>query len=247
MNLIEKLPRRRLLPSRLLRLAKRSGPLGRWLLEIGHDLVHCDYCDRWESTFTRNRWLGLQVEQLPGDLLIYQEVVFDTKPTLIVQTGVNYGGSALFFASLLDIAVPDPDAAYVGIDIRLTREALSITHPRVTLLEGDSASPAIVEKLHRLAEGRKVMVILDSDHSALHVQRELEALASMVSRDCFLVVEDTHIHGRPTPSADPGPTEGLAAYLKANPSVHHQWSLWTEPYSRHRASFHSWLRRVAAP
>lgn len=244
MSLGQQLPRRRTLPSVALRLARAAGPLGRWLIRLNRDLFLCDYVDRWQRSFTQNRWLGLQVEQLPFDLLLYQEIVFSTKPTLIVQTGVNYGGSAAFFASLLDIIGADEHSRYVGIDIKLSDEARSIHHPRVSLIEGDSADPAIVAQIRRLSEGHSVMVVLDSDHSARHVHRELEALAALVSPGCFLVVEDTHLNGHPSgPDGTPGPMEGLQAYLGANPSAEGHWALWREPILRNGITYHTWLCR----
>jgi cephalosporin hydroxylase len=154
-------------------------------------------------------WLGIPCEKCPLDLWIYQELIVRTKPEIIVECGVNYGGSTLYYASILDIL---GQGEIVGIDItfrHLYKEVIK-AHPRISLYESDSTEPAIVEVVRKRVAGRRTMVILDSEHSLAHVRRELELYADFVTPGCYLVVEDTNVNGHPVFSDNgPGPFEAV--------------------------------------
>src|SRR3712207_2990234 len=119
--------------------------------------------------------------KLPLDMWIYQEILFETKPDLIVETGTADGGSALYLASMCDllatgriVTVDIADKGPSGMERPL--------HPRIRYLLGSSTHPLIVDEVKREAEeAQRVMVILDSDHSEAHVSGELEAYASLVT------------------------------------------------------------------
>jgi cephalosporin hydroxylase len=191
------------------------------------------------ENWQQNTFLGQRIEQSPLDLHLYQELVFRTKPHLIVQTGVAAGGSILFLATLLDIIGAESTASVIGVDIKLTENAKTISHPRAKLLEGSSTEHSIVDQIRkRLPEGN-CMVILDSDHSKAHVLAELQAYSDLVSPGCYLVVEDTNINGHPVyPSFGPGPYEAVTDFLNQNHGFieDHLWR--KNLYSHHR-----WLKR----
>ena len=151
-------------------------------------------------------------EKCPLDLWIYQELIVRTKPEVIVETGVNFRGSILYFASLLDIV---GQGKVIGIDITLSRLYPTVKgHPRVSLYEASSTEPAIVDDVKKRVAGRRTMVVLDSDHSLAHVRRELELYADLVSPGCYLVVEDTNINGHPvSPQHGPGPYEAVQEFI----------------------------------
>src|SRR5690606_20342094 len=89
-------------------------------------------------------------------------------------------------------------------------------HPRVTLLEGSSTSEKIVSQIRQVCQGRRTMVILDSDHSRDHVLAELAAYAPLVSPGCYLICEDTNVNGHPSfPDHGPGPYEAVEEFLKS--------------------------------
>jgi len=158
-------------------------------------------------------WLGIPILKSPLDAWIYQEIIWELRPDLIIESGTARGGSALFFSSMCDLV---GNGHVVSIDIEAGSD---VHHPRLTLLQGDSTSPAIISKVAELASGTtRRMVVLDSDHSAAHVRRELNAYRDFVSPGSYLVVEDTNVNGHPVmPEHGPGPFEAVADFLNDNP------------------------------
>jgi cephalosporin hydroxylase len=139
-------------------------------------------------------WLGVPVIQLPADIMATQEVIWATKPDVIVETGVARGGSVLFLASLLEL-IGKGKVVGVDIDIRAHNRDSIETHPmakRVVLIEGPSTAEDVLAKVRaEIPEGASVMVMLDSDHTRDHVLAELRAYAPLVTVGCYLVVQDT--------------------------------------------------------
>lgn len=141
-------------------------------------------------TFT---WLGRPILQLPEDLIRAQEVIFDLKPDLLIETGVCWGGSMLYHATLFEAI---GKGRVVGVDIQIgaeTREAIGQSRlaKRIELIEGDSAGASTVAAVREhVRPGETVMVILDSHHSKQHVARELEAYAPLVTPESCIVAAD---------------------------------------------------------
>jgi cephalosporin hydroxylase len=144
---------------------------------------------RWRS----HSWLGLQVLQLPEDLLRLQEVIVAIRPDVIVETGVFNGGSTVFHASLCRLL---GHGRVIGIDINVPREVREavknhVVGAHVTLIQGSSTDPMVLDRVYALIRPQdKVMVILDSDHSYAHVTAELEAYAPLVSVGSYLLATD---------------------------------------------------------
>lgn len=139
-------------------------------------------------------WLGLPIIQLPADVMATQEVIWATKPDVVIETGVARGGSLIFMASLLEI-IGKGKVVGVDIDIRAHNRQAIEAHPlskRVTLIEGSSVSDETLARVKaEIPKGASVMVILDSDHSRAHVLAELKAYGPLVTKGCYLVVADT--------------------------------------------------------
>lgn len=167
----------------------------------------------FEGTWRNTRWLGAKIRQTPMDMVIYQEIIYETKPDVIIQTGVADGGSCLFFASILDNL---GKGKVIGVDINLPSNLPE--HPRIIYVKGSSTSPKVISKIREvISPKQKVMVSLDSDHSKDHVSKELAIYSSLVSRNYYLVVEDTHLNGHPVdPYFGPGPWEAVKDFLKTN-------------------------------
>lgn len=182
--------------------------------------------DTWANTF----WLGHRVVKNPFDLWVYQEILWETRPTVIVEMGSSIGGSALFFASMFDligegrIVSVDKDS-YVGEQPR---------HRRITFLVGDSVAPETVSHVMAGLEGERVMVALDSDHSYDHVSAELACYGHLVTPGCYLVVEDTW--------AAPGAAQACSEYVSARDG---DFEI-DQTREKHLMTFNpgGWLRRV---
>lgn len=198
---------------------------------------------RSPATHRQNTYFGYPVDQVPLDLWLYQEIVVSTKPQMIVQTGVMHGGSLLYFAHLLDLMGTPQDSLVIGIDIRLTGRAKTLSHPRIRLIEGSSTDPPIIEQVRTLVGGKPGLVSLDSDHSCAHVAKELELYSQFVGVDMYMVVEDTNVNGHPVyPSHGPGPLEAVEHFLQQNDGFVADDELW----QRNLFSFHQkgWLKKI---
>jgi len=136
-------------------------------------------------TWKDMRWLGVSILKCPMDLWIYQELLFELRPDVILETGTAYGGSAFYLATLCDI-LKQGRISTVDIEARDNRPA----HPRVEYVTGSSASPEIIARLRKqILPTDKVMVFLDSDHHKPHVLAELRAYAELVTPGGYLVVK----------------------------------------------------------
>jgi cephalosporin hydroxylase len=168
---------------------------------------------RHESTWRNTRWMGVPVQQIPSDLWVKQEIIHETLPQLVIETGTFDGGSAMFYASLFDL-IGEGEVVSVDIDPQPNLPR----HPRIEFIKASSIDPETITRLSARADGRRVMVVLDSDHSETHVRRELDALSGLVTPGCYLVVEDTNVNGHPVlREHGPGPMEALKEWLKTNP------------------------------
>lgn len=164
------------------------------------------------QTWERNHFMGTKVLKCPFDLWTYQEILFETKPELIIECGTFNGGSTMYFCGLFDMM---GQGQIVSIDIDPQPDLPS--HPRARFIKASSIAPEIVEEMRALSEGKRTMVILDSDHSRDHVLKELQIYWSFVTPGCYLVVEDGNVNGHPVFKAHgPGPTEALNEFLKTN-------------------------------
>ena len=147
------------------------------------------------------KWMGRPIIQFPQDIIAMQEIIWSVKPDLIIETGVARGGSAVFYASMLQLLGGEGRVVAIDIDIRPDNRAAIEAHPmagRITLLEGSSTSEAIVSRVGEMAKGaRSVLVALDSNHTHAHVRDELAAYAPFVTNGSYLIVFDTVIEHMP--------------------------------------------------
>lgn len=176
-----------------------------------HKLYYDDY--RKGGTWYATSWLGVPTWKLPLDLWIYQEIVHQVRPDLIVETGTAFGGSALYLASLCDLV---RGGEVVSVDLK--DEPRRPRHERITYLTGSSTATEIVREIQsRAAWKQSVLVILDSDHTRAHVLAEMRAYAPVVTPGSYMIVEDTNINGHPVyPDFGPGPMEAVGEFLETN-------------------------------
>jgi cephalosporin hydroxylase len=153
-------------------------------------------------------WLGLPVIQLPPDIVALQEVIWETRPQLVIETGIARGGSLVLYASILEL-IDEGEVLGIDVDIRShNREAIE-AHPlagRIRMLEGSSLDDAVVAETRRSASHvERVMVVLDSNHTHEHVLAELRLYAPLVTVGQFLVVADTFVEQIPPQKHRPRP------------------------------------------
>ncbi len=177
-----------------------------WLIDAFHRL----YYDSHDSTWTQTFWRGVAVLKCPLDLWVYQEILAETQPDLIVETGTFGGGSAYYLASICDLL-----GAGEIVTIDVDPQTGLPSHDRITYVTGSSTDDEVLAGVRqRVERAERAMVILDSDHSRDHVLRELELYSPFVTPGCYLVVEDTNINGHPVvPAFGPGPMEALTDFL----------------------------------
>lgn len=159
-------------------------------------------------------WKGRIIWKNPFDCWIYQEILYDTKPEVVVEIGLGHGGNALFMANLLDVLGPRR-ARVVGIDRDLSR-VRDLRHPRIRWIQGNCLAPRTIQEVHRLCGRRQTMVIADCDHSKGHVLAELRAYAPLVSVGCYYIVEDGICDVMNWPPV-PGPRAACQEFLRADP------------------------------
>ena len=175
---------------------------------------HRIYYSANRRTWRNTHWRGVPVFKCPLDLWVYQEILHEVRPDLIVEAGTKHGGSAYHLASICDLL---GHGAVVTIDINPLPNRPA--HPRITYVTGSSTDPSVVGQVdERIVDGSSVMVILDSDHSREHVLAELDIWHSRVSIGSYLIVEDTNINGHPvTENLGPGPWEAVTEWLPRHP------------------------------
>ena len=180
-------------------------------------------------------WLGRPIIQYPQDVFAMQELIFTVQPDLIVETGIAHGGSLIFYASMLELNALSggpQNAHVVGIDIDIrahNRNAIE-EHPiykrgRITMLEGSSIAQDVIDEVRTIArEYKRVMVLLDSNHTHDHVLKELSAYAPLVTAGSYCVVFDTvveHMEEHAFPDRPWGkgnnPMTAVDAYLTDHP------------------------------
>jgi cephalosporin hydroxylase len=152
---------------------------------------------RYSYNFT---WLGRPIIQYPQDIVALQEIVWRVRPEVIVETGIAHGGSLILSASLLELLGGEREVIGVDIDIRPHNRVEIEAHPlarRITMIEGSSIDPSVVEQVRARVAGRPAMVVLDSNHTHEHVLSELRLYSPLVRSGSYLAVFDTVIEDLP--------------------------------------------------
>ena len=181
----------------------------------------------WDNKYVYGfSWMGRPIIQLPEDMLRVQEVIYQIKPDVLIETGVAHGGSLVFYASLFKAM---GRGRVIGIDIEIrphNRKAIEEHElfEYITLIEGSSVDPKIVTEVKaRVKPGEAVMVMLDSNHTKQHVLEELKAYSSMVSPGSYIVAADgimADLVGAPRSSDDwewNNPTAAVNEFVIGNP------------------------------
>jgi cephalosporin hydroxylase len=157
---------------------------------LARQFIKVGWSRKYSYGFT---WMGRPIIQLPDDVLRIQELIWQVRPTLVIETGVAHGGSLIFYASLFE-AMGAGRVVGVDIEIRPHNRTAIEAHPmarRIELIEGSSTAVDTLAKVRALVKpDDRVLVILDSNHSRQHVADELETYAPLVSVGSFIVATD---------------------------------------------------------
>jgi len=177
-------------------------------------------------------WMGRPIIQYPQDMIAMQEIIWDVKPDMIIETGIAHGGSLIFSASMLTLLeacgeIENGQVLGIDIDIREHNKKAIKEHPmskKITMFEGSSIDSEMINRVHEFAkQGKKILVCLDSNHTHEHVLAELRAYASLASVGSYCAVFDTIIEDMPADSfpdrpwgVGDNPKTAVWEYLKEN-------------------------------
>lgn len=164
--------------------------------------------------FGDTTWMGQPIWQNVLDLHTMQETIYEVKPELLIECGTHCGGSALFFAHLFQII---GSGRVVTVDLVKMHD---LSHPLITFLEGSSVDPQIIAEVRQIAGSVKgpVMVVLDSDHSASHVRREMEAYCGLVTTGSYMFTQDGALDDLVALRlGPPGPRKAIHEFLGSHP------------------------------
>lgn len=184
----------------------------RWQ-NMSREWLECAFKQKYMYNFA---WMGRPIIQTPIDMVAMQELIWQVKPDLIIETGIAHGGSLIMSASMLAMLdyceaveagrMLDPRACHrrvlgVDIDIRAHNRAAIEAHPmshRITMIQGSSIATETIAQVQGIAKNyQRVLVCLDSNHTHEHVLAELEAYAPLTSKGSYCVVFDTIVEDMP--------------------------------------------------
>lgn len=146
-------------------------------------------------------WMGRPIIQYPQDMVAMQELIWEIKPDLIIETGIAHGGSLIYYASIMEL-IGKGEILGIDIDIREHNKKAILEHPmshRISMIQGSSIDEKIINEVKDFAEDKKtILVCLDSNHTHEHVLKELEAYADLTSVNSYCVVFDTIVEDLPS-------------------------------------------------
>ena len=220
---------------------------------ISEAWLRCGWDNKYVYSFS---WLGRPIIQLPEDMFRTQEVIYELKPDVIIETGVAHGGSLFFYAGILK-AIGRGRVIGVDVEIRSHNRKAIEGHDNfegITLIEGSSTDPNTVAAVQSLVKPTdKVLVILDSNHTKQHVLDELNLYSSMVSVGSYIVAADgimENLAGAPRSNEDwawNNPKAAAEEFVKSNPkfSIVEPRFPFNEGNIQQRVSYwpSAWIRR----
>ena len=169
--------------------------------KLSHQWVTRSMELKYSYNFT---WMGRPIIQYPQDMIAMQEIIWNVKPDLIIETGIAHGGSLIYYASLLELLGGNGHVLGIDIDIRAHNRVEIEKHPmfkRITMFEGSSIAPEMAERVREFAKPyQTILLVLDSNHTHDHVLQELNLYTPLVSKGSYCVVFDTIVEDMPSGS-----------------------------------------------
>ena len=168
-----------------------------------------------EIVFNQVTWMGTPTFKNILDAWIYQEIIYEIQPDIIIEIGSKYGGSTKYFANLLDLL-----GKGMVISIDIDHSVFNLVHKRVRLLTGNSSDPKIISKVSCICKGKTVLVIQDGDHRRKQALEDLENYSKFVSLNSYFIMEDGVVdlfhHGDGLGFQDKGPLDAIEDFLSRN-------------------------------
>lgn len=166
-----------------------------------------------DGIMERTTYFGVKTLKSPIDAWIYQEIVFETKPDVIVEIGNAHGGGALLLAHLCDMI---GKGRIIGLDLSHKTVPESVkAHPRITFIEGD-ACQNFENVEHLISDDERVLVIEDSAHTFDNTLNVLRLYSRLIKLGDYFIVEDGICHHGLDIGPEPGPYEAIEAFIKEN-------------------------------
>jgi cephalosporin hydroxylase len=222
---------------------------------LSKEWVRLGWNQKYPYTFS---WMGRPVIQLPEDMLRIQEVIYQVKPDVIIETGIAHGGSLIYYASLFKAM---GKGRVVGVDIEIrphNRKAIEEHElfSYLTLIEGSAVADEVVSQVQaQIKPGETVLVILDSNHTYAHVSEELRLYSPMVSLGSYIVSTDGVMRDlTDVPRGNPGwgtdnPSQAALDFAQDNSQFLLEQPAW--PFNESSLSQNithwpnAWLKRIA--
>lgn len=179
---------------------QRYGMTGRdWMLHLYDELMERE-----------SHWMGVRSLKNPLDAWVYQEILYETRPEVVVELGSAYGGSTLFLCHMLDLL--GVDAKVIAVD--LGHDEFAAEHARIEKVTGDTRDRAVVDRVHELCGDRRGLVVHDADHAAEVVIEDLRNYSGLVAPGGYLIVEDGV---RDFLAGLPGPVAAVEEFVAESP------------------------------
>jgi len=192
------------------------------LKEAAHQFNVVSNRDKYSYNFS---WMGRPIIQYPQDMVAMQELIWDIKPDLIIETGIAHGGSLIYYASIMEL-IGKGEILGIDIDIREHNRKAIEAHPmykRISMIQGSATDENIVAQVREKAKGKNtIMVSLDSNHTHEHVLQELKLYSPFVTVGSYCVVFDTIVEDMPKQMYDrpwdvgDNPKTAVWEFLKTN-------------------------------
>jgi cephalosporin hydroxylase len=192
------------------------------LKEAAHQFNILSNMEKYSYNFS---WMGRPIIQYPQDMVAMQELIWEIRPDLIIETGIAHGGSLVYYASILEL-IGSGEILGIDIDIREHNRKAIEEHPmakRISMIQGSSIDAAVIQQVKEKAQGKsRIMVSLDSNHTHEHVLAELNLYSPFVTKDSYIVVFDTIVEDMPSGMYDrpwdkgDNPKTAIWEFLKNN-------------------------------
>jgi cephalosporin hydroxylase len=164
-----------------------------------------------DRIINKTSYFGIKTLQSPNDFWVYQEIIYKTKPDVLIEIGNYFGGSTLALAHIFDAM---GHGRIIGLDIDQTKiPELVTSHPRITLIEGDACQSYDQVKA-LISSDERVLIIEDSSHTYENTLNILRLYSRFIKPNGYFIVEDSICHHGLSVGPNPGPYEAVESFIE---------------------------------